>query len=131
MKTVFVVDDDPSHLKIIELQLKHLGYEVITFTSGKPMLDKLSDAPYAIILDHYLREEKTGSEYLEEIRRRLPKVPVIYMTSVNDEETIKGIYEKGAYGYIEKNGASQVRLRTLLDEISDQQNKNWIKKLFS
>jgi two-component system KDP operon response regulator KdpE len=131
MKTIFVVDDDPAHLKIIELQLKHLGYPVTTFTSGKVMLENLSEPPFVIILDHYLREEKTGSEYLTEIRKKVPKVPVIYMTSVNDEETIKDIYSKGAYGYIEKSGASQVRLRTLLDEIVEDDKKNWIQKLFT
>lgn len=131
MKLICLVDDDPIHLKIVDHTLTAQGYLVKAFNSGSTLLNhSFSEPIFAIILDHYLKEEKTGLDYLKEFKKKMPKVPVIYMTNETDEALIQEIMKNKAVGYIAKDPASLVRLRTLLDQISENSNASWLKKLF-
>ena len=51
-KKVLVVDDEPGIVKIVELELKFYGYDVITASSGKEGLEKCKRLkPDAVIMD--------------------------------------------------------------------------------
>ncbi len=131
MKLICIIDDDPAHRKVLEFNLTSQNYRVLPFTSGAAFLKhSFSEPPFAIILDHYLSEDKTGLEYLKEIKAKMPKVPVIYMTNETNAELINQIKASKASGYIAKDPASLVRLRTLLDEITSKPKGNWLSGLF-
>ena len=131
MKLICIVDDDLAHRKTLEYTLTSQNYETLSFASGLEfMKHTFAEPPFAIILDHYLREEKTGLDYLKEIKKKMPKVPVIYMTSETDFDLINQIKSSKAIGYIAKDPASLVRLRTLLDEINEQSKGSWLSKIF-
>jgi len=131
MKLICIVDDDMAHRKTLEFTLSSQNYETLSFGSGADfMKHTFAEPPFAIILDHYLKEEKTGLDYLKEIKKKMPKVPVIYMTSETDRDLINQIKASKAIGYIAKDPASLVRLRTLLDEITQQSKTSWLSKIF-
>ncbi|GHM99258.1 hypothetical protein WSM22_07480 [Cytophagales bacterium WSM2-2] len=131
MKLICVIDDDAAHRKVLEFNLTSQNYQVLSFASGVDFLKhSFSEPPFAIILDHYLKEEKTGLEYLKDIKSKMSKVPVIYMTNETNADLIKKIKESKAIGYIAKDPASLVRLRTLLDEIGTKSEGNWFSKIF-
>jgi DNA-binding NtrC family response regulator len=131
MKLICIIDDDPSHRKMLEVNLIGQNYEVRSFETGASFMDaNLSAPPFAIILDHHLREEKTGLDYLKDIKKKMPKVPVVYMTSESDPDLIKEINASKAIGYIAKDIASLVRLRALLDGISAEDKGSWFSKIF-
>jgi DNA-binding NtrC family response regulator len=131
MKLICIIDDDLAHRKTLEYTLNSQNYQVIPFSKGADFLKHtFSEPPFAIILDHHLSEEKTGLEYLKDIRKKIPNVPVVYMTSETDMDLIKEIKAAKVSGYIAKDPASLVRLRTLLDEIGEKSNGSWLTKIF-
>lgn len=131
MKLICIVDDDPAHRKTLEYTLTSQNYAVLPFASGAEfMKHSFSEPPFAIILDHYLKEEKTGLDYLKDIKKKMPKVPVIYMTNETDTDLINQIKAARVSGYIAKDPASLVRLRTLLDEIGEQPKGSWLSRIF-
>ena len=130
MKLICIIDDDLAHRKNLEYNLTCQNYQVLPFSKGSEFLNYLFPSPpFAIILDHHLSEEKTGLEYLKDIRKKTPGVPVIYMTSETDMELIKEIKAAKVSGYISKDAASLVRLRTLLDEIGEKSKGSWLTKI--
>jgi len=132
MKKIAVIDDDPAQRKILELNLSGQNYEVLCFPSGAAFLNHtFTEPPFAIILDYHLKEAKTGFEYLDEILKKVPRVPVIYLTSQTDVEVIKKIENSKASGYISKDATSLVRLRMELDKQAAKPEGNWLSNLFN
>ena len=133
-KLIYVVDDDPVYLKMMEGHFKLMSeFDSKVFKSGADAVKALSETvPFAILLDHqFLNDpQKTGLDYLKEIRKISSKVPVIYITSTED----KGLQAKAAKlkvnGYIYKDGASLVHLRVALDKISAPKQKGILGKFF-
>ncbi|MBS1680220.1 MAG: response regulator [Bacteroidetes bacterium] len=131
MKRICIIDDDFAHRRLLEYNLTSQNYEVLSFSKGAEFLNEtFPEMPFAIILDHYLKDEKTGLEYLADIKKKMPNVPVIFMTNETDENLIKQVVEIYASQYIAKDPASFVRLRTLLDEIQEKSKGSWLSRIF-
>ncbi|MBI3482947.1 MAG: response regulator [Bacteroidetes bacterium] len=97
MKLICIIDDDSTHRKVLEYNLTSQNYEVRSFASGSEFMKQtFTEPPFAIILDHYLKEDKTGLDYLKDIKKKIPKVPVIYMTNETDSDLIRQIKESKA-----------------------------------
>jgi CheY-like chemotaxis protein len=134
-KLVYVVDDDPVYLKMMEGHFKLMSeFEPTIFKTGPDAIKALSGiVPFAILLDHQFMNDpqKTGLDYLKEIRKVNSKVPVIYITSSQDKEIQAKAARLKVSGYIYKDGASLVHLRVILDKIADQaKSKGVFGKLF-
>lgn len=134
-KLIYVVDDDPIYLKMMEGHFKLMSqYETKVFRSGPDAIKALAETePFAILLDHQFVNDphKTGLDYLKEIRKVNSKVPVVYITGSLDKEIQTMASKLKVNGFILKDGASLVHLRVVLDKISDQsQNKGLLGKLF-
>jgi two-component system, OmpR family, response regulator VicR len=130
MKLVSVIEDDHAFAKVLEQHLKALGYEAAVYHSGSDFFSKQKTKPYAIILDHYLNEASTGLDYLSQIRKKMSGVPVIYLTALGKEHLPTNLSEIGVHAYIGKDSASLLRLRTILDNLTDKKS-NWFQRLLS
>jgi len=133
-KLVFVVEDDEVQQKILKHYFMQLdgGYVVRPFVNPEDLYNNLNEKPYAVVLDHFFAgTSKTGVDYLKVIKKQNSKVPVIYYTSLTDENVTKQVMELGAEEYIVKDSASLIRLRTALDVIHNKKNKKgFFQKLF-
>jgi DNA-binding response OmpR family regulator len=132
-KLVFVVEDNPIQQKILQVHFEEMlgNYEVKTFLDPDHMLAHINEKPFAIVLDHFFNDKKdrTGVDYLKEIKKKYKSLPVIYYTSLDDEKIKEEVLELGADEYIIKNSASLVRLRTALDVLHTRK-KSLLDKLF-
>lgn len=129
-KLIYVVDDDPVYLKMMEGHFKQMSeYEPRIFKTGDEAIKALSETiPFAILLDHQFVNEpdKTGLDYLKEIRKISSKVPVIYITGTKNQEIQGAAAKLKVNGYIIKDGASLVHLRVTLDQITEQSKKKGV-----
>lgn len=81
-KIVYIVDDDPDALKLLEKIVKEAGYEVKTISSGKEVLEYLTiERPGLILLDLFM-PEISGFDVIEYIRKtpHLANIPIIIIT---------------------------------------------------
>ncbi len=133
-KTIFIVEDDPFQQKMLKIHFEEsLGnYKVQTFANPDDLLKHIEEKPYAVVLDHYFNGiQKTGLDYLTELRKTHRRTPVIYHTTLDDENIRKQVLALGAEAYILKDSASLVRLRTALDLLEEKiKKKGFFGKLF-
>jgi DNA-binding response OmpR family regulator len=85
-KTVLIVDDDMDYLTQMELQVKKLGFEVITADtqkSGEEMIDK-HKVDLAII-DLMMENKDSGFILCYKMKQKYPSMPVIIASAVTAE----------------------------------------------
>lgn len=135
-KLVFIIDDDPIYLNFMKSHFKQMAeFETKVFPSGKDAIKALDDEkPYLIILDHlFLNDpDNTGLEYLKEIRKKISRVPVIYITAINEDVLRKQVAKMKVHDYIVKDDAFLIHLRTAMDKLVEKpKKKGFLGKIFS
>ena len=101
-KVVTVIDDDPAMLKAIERLLGAKGFDVEAFPSAEAFLaGAAASEATCLVLDIHL-----GGMSGIELRRRLAesgsRLPVIFITALDDEATRKEAMEAGCVAFLRK-----------------------------
>ena len=104
-KLVFFVDDDKMILNLLEYTLNNRpGYTIKTFDSGVDCLSNMFLKPDVIVLDYIFKGQKmTGLDILKEIRNNDKDIPVIILTSQDDNDVKDEFQRFGANYFIPKN----------------------------
>lgn len=102
MERILVVDDEAETCSVLKDFLVLKGYEVHIALNGKDAIRMLKEVrPHIVLLD-IMMPGMGGIETLKEIKEIDPRVGVVMITSVIDEEIAKRTIELGAYDYITK-----------------------------
>ena len=104
-KRVIVVDDEEDIRKILEVNLKSEGYDVVSFSSGISTLEYLKKNPHAdlIILD-IMMEGLDGYEFCKKVKidEVLKKIPIMFLSAKTEElDKVLGL-EFGGDDYLTK-----------------------------
>jgi len=126
-KKVLLVDDDEVHLSITELSLKD-EYDVFLIKSGEEALEFLNKSqivPDLIMLD-ILMPVMDGWIVFDRINdiAALKFTPIMFYTSLEEENAKEKAYELGAFDYIKKPCERSI----LLNRISETLKKAELKK---
>jgi CheY-like chemotaxis protein len=108
-KPILLVDDDSAEVMMVRRAFEDLKLtnRLIHSTNGKEALDYLRNEgnkkPCVILLDSNM-PKMNGSEFLKVIKADdiLKKVPVVALTTSNDERHIAEKFELGVAGYVVK-----------------------------
>ena len=103
-RKILVVDDDPTMVKLINVNLKLNNYSVVEATSGEQALDVLAAETFDLIVLDIMMPGVDGWEVLKRIRssRETEEMPVILVTAkTQDSDVIRG-WELGADEYVIK-----------------------------
>jgi DNA-binding NtrC family response regulator len=80
---VLIVDDDPTHLEIYELLLRHAGYEPVSALVKFAGVEIPNDASIGLVLlDYRLQSLKTSIELAQQIRGMLPAAPIVLLSDL-------------------------------------------------
>jgi DNA-binding NtrC family response regulator len=101
--TILVVDDEALLRWSLAEVLRRSGHTVIEATSAREALDAISPSSSidAVLLDYRL-PDSADLRLLEQIRRRLPRSPVVLMTAFGTPEVVQGAMDLGAYCVLSK-----------------------------
>jgi two-component system KDP operon response regulator KdpE len=99
--TVLVIDDEPPIRKLLRMGLGTQGYDVIEAQDGKSALARLAEKPGLIVLDLGL-PDIAGLDLLRRIRAEAPTVPVVVLSSRDDEAGKVQALDLGADDYVTK-----------------------------
>ncbi len=114
--TIALVDDDRNILTSVSIALEADGYRVRTFADGSEALRTLTVQPVDLVVLDIKMPHLDGMELLNQLRRT-SNVPVIFLTSKDDElDEVLGL-KMGADDYIRKPFSQRLlieRIRTLL-----------------
>jgi DNA-binding response OmpR family regulator len=103
-RKILVVDDDPTMVKLINVNLKLNNYAVIEAVSGEQALDIVSKGPLDLVVLDIMMPGVDGWEVLSRIRLDpdTKELPVILVTAkTQDSDVIRG-WELGADEYVIK-----------------------------
>ena len=105
MKKILLVDDDEIHLTTAELFLKS-EYEIFKAQSGNEALECLDSKEFIpdIIMLDIIMPNMNGWEVFEKIKTKdfLKNVPIVFLTSVEEEAEKKRAYKMGIADFITK-----------------------------
>lgn len=91
---ILIVDDEPSILDMLKLQLESEGYVVYTAINAKEALDKLSNCPDIILLDINM-SGMNGLDLCVSIRDFVT-CPILFLTArVSEQDKINGLMAGG------------------------------------
>jgi two-component system chemotaxis response regulator CheY len=101
---ILSVDDSSTMRKIIALALKDSGHAVSEAENGKIAMDMCGKESFDCILLDINMPEMTGLEFLSARKSNpaLSKVPVIVLTTQDEEDLKKKAIELGAAGFMIK-----------------------------
>jgi sigma-B regulation protein RsbU (phosphoserine phosphatase) len=112
--TVLVVDDSATNRAYLSYILEEDGYRTVQAPSGEDCIDKArAELPVVILLD-VVMGGIDGFETLARLKadRRTARIPVLMLTSLDDELSKLKAFELGAVDYITKSSrAAEVRAR--------------------
>jgi len=120
--TIALVDDDQNILTSLSLALEAEGFAVRSYSNGAEALSSLTARPADLVLLDIKMPRMNGVEMLTQLRRH-SNVPVIFLTSKDEEEDELEGLRSGADDYIKKPFSQSLlieRMRVLLrrDEIA-------------
>jgi two-component system OmpR family response regulator len=105
LQRILIADDEPDILEISKIALETVGgFEVTVCSSGRMLLERLSEFEPDLIIVDVLMPDFTGPEILTEVRRKpeLNSVPVVFLTGVIQKDEIEQLKETGVADIILK-----------------------------
>ena len=105
--TVYVVDDDVSHLRSISRLLRASGHRVIIHNSAAELLAELQpDVPGCVVTD-LMMPEMSGIDLQEALRRAGNPLPIIFLTGHGNVPTTVQAMKGGAEDFLTKNAPKE------------------------
>ncbi len=92
---VLIVDDNIGLLTTMSLILRHVGYSVITAKNGQEAIECVKRNNLQIIFMDIKMPGKNGVDVYKELKRIIPKVPVVMMTGYSRDDLVQEGIEAG------------------------------------
>ncbi|MCX5848051.1 MAG: sigma-54 dependent transcriptional regulator [Deltaproteobacteria bacterium] len=100
-KHILVIDDDAVACEFLQEVLRLDGYDVATFTSALEAL-KQELSQFDLLMSDIRMPEMDGLQFLDQVHKKWPDLPVILMTAYGSLETTMEAISLGAWDYISK-----------------------------
>ena len=125
-RVIALVDDDRNILTTVSIALQAEGFTTRIYTDGESALRALIDNPPDLGVFDIKMPRMDGMELLRQLRRH-SDLPVIFLTSKDDEQDEEAGLELGADDYIAKPFSLRLlvaRIRAILRRASDDEADN-------
>ncbi len=119
-ETIAVIDDDRNILTSLSIALEKEGYKVQTYLDGESALIGLTRSPPDLAVIDIKMPKMDGEELLKKLRKKT-SLPVIFLTSKDDElDELLGL-KLGADDFVKKSGGFSIKV--LIERIRVQLRK--------
>ena len=125
-ETIALIDDDRNILTSISIALEKEGFKVQTYLDGESALIGLSRVPPDLAVIDIKMPKMDGEELLKKLRKKT-SLPVIFLTSKDDEiDELLGL-KLGADDFVKKSGGFSIKV--LIERIKVQLRKKYINNI--
>ena len=125
-QTIALIDDDRNILTSISIALEKEGYNVQTYLDGESALIGLSRTPPDLAIIDIKMPKMDGEELLKKLRKKT-SLPVIFLTSKDEEvDELLGL-KLGADDFVKKSGGFSIKV--LIERIRVQLRKKNINNI--
>ena len=102
MAHILTIDDDRTVLRLVEKAFAETDFQITTCSTAEEGLPLLVDGKVDVCLLDIMLPEMNGLELARKIRSIDAKLPVIFITSMDDSDTAIEAMKLGAYEFITK-----------------------------
>ena len=117
---LLIVDDEQSIRKLCVTVGEALGFICLEAESGESALALLEEQPVHMVLSDMVMPHMSGLEFLEKVKKLLPRTEVALMTGHGSIETAVQAMKLGAYDYITKPFSPLEELRLFLRRMAEK-----------
>jgi DNA-binding NtrC family response regulator len=117
---LLIVDDEQSIRRLCVTVGEALGFVCLEAASGETALALLEEQPAHMILTDMVMPHMSGLEFLEKVRKLLPRSEIAVMTGHGSVETAVQAMKLGAYDYIAKPFSPLEELRLFLRRMAEK-----------
>ena len=117
---LLIVDDEQSIRKLCVTVGEALGFICMEAESGDSALALLEEQPAHMVLSDMVMPHMSGLEFLERVKKLLPRTEVALMTGHGSIETAVQAMKLGAYDYITKPFSPLEELRLFLRRMAEK-----------
>lgn len=100
--TVLIVDDDESLLQDLFIILNIFFEKVYTVRDGEEALEVFNNNHIDVIFTDYVMPKLNGYELIKKIREVNSKIPIVTLTSYNDQKKLMSLIDMNLTSYILK-----------------------------
>lgn len=102
MKPIWILDDDKSIRWVFEKALARSDLAFKTFSNINDAMDALATELPQVIVSDIRMPGGSGLDFLTEVKKKHPEIPVIIMTAYSDLESAVAAFQHGAFEYLAK-----------------------------
>jgi len=117
---LLIVDDEQSIRKLCLTVGEALGFSCTEAADGETALALLEEQPAHMVLTDMVMPNMSGLEFLEKVKKMLPRTEVAVMTGHGSIETAVQAMKLGAYDYIAKPFSPLEELRLFLRRMAEK-----------
>ena len=99
---ILVVDDEKLLVKGMKFNLENEGYEVDACYDGETAIEMAKNGNYDLILLDMMLPDETGDVVCRKFRENSLFCPIIFISCLDDDETILRAFSMGADDYVTK-----------------------------
>ena len=117
MKRIFLLEDDPLITKGLRFTLQSEGFALTSCAALRQAREAVFAEPFDLAVVDLTLPDGSGMELVELIKERLPELPVLILTAMDDENHVVRGFDLGADDYVTKPFGSRAlvsRIRNLL-----------------
>jgi len=108
--TILCLDDEPDLLYLHRVVLERAGYSVLATSEAAEAVRLLSQNPVQLVItDHVMLDGRSSEEFIAEMKRLRPSVPVLLLTGMPDI----ALNQSSADAVLQKTEGTQELLRVV------------------
>ena len=121
--TVYVVDDDPAVLRMLEAMIATLGVEVRVYASAREFLDQYRPAPIACLVCDLRMPDIDGVELQKRLKAVGAPLPMIFLTGFAEVSVAVEAMRQGALDFLEKPFSAQALLAKIQSGLDNSKSQ--------
>jgi DNA-binding NtrC family response regulator len=107
VKTILVVDDDPTQRRLLQAVIEKQGYRAETVDSGEAAIERVAATGVDVVLLDLMMPGMDGLETLDALKGKQPDLPVIVLTASGGIETVVAAMRGGASDFFVKPASAE------------------------
>lgn len=121
---VYLVDDDPNILKMLQAMVTSIGVEALTFSSGREFLAAYHPSPCECIVCDIRMPDIDGIELQKNLAEIKATLPLIFITGFAEVGIAVEAMKNGAYDFIEKPFSAQSLLNKIQSALESSKTRH-------
>ncbi len=113
-KKILIVEDENAIANVLDLKLKHEGFETRIATDGAEAMDLINTGTFDLIILDLVMPKKDGFSVLKELKKGNVGTTVFVMSNLSQPEDVEKVIGYGVKRYFAK---SETHISTIVAEI--------------